>query len=228
MPWSGLPPLRRPLSPPWLYSPGGQRRAPNNAPVFSEDLTTHTVPENSPAGTSARSNVASATTVAAGPAATNPVLPPPQDVNAVPKLPGEIRLGWWRNPNAASHDLVDRHQYRYRVRNASAWIADWTSVNQTMLPGTTEIRNYNSVLLKGLTAGTAYEFQVRSTDKGGGNSAVVSALGTAVGGQTVWTEADTRSVREGAPLRFTLSRDQPHGSLRSRNRRNTKLPQAPR
>ena len=80
------------------------------------------------------------------------------------------------------------------------------------------------------SAGTAYEFQVRSVDKDGGNSAVVSTSVTVIGRQTVIRiEADSRSVvDEGAPLRFTLSRDQPHGSLRSRNRRNTKSPQAPR
>ena len=166
-----------------------------------------------PAGTSAPSGVASATTVAAGPAATNSALPPPQDVRAVPKLPGEILLSWWRNPDAESHDLVDRHQYRYRVRNASTWTVDWTTVNQTALPGTTETRNYNSVLLKGLTARTTYEFQVRSVDKGGRYSEAVSALGTAVGGRTIWIQADTRSVEEGEPLRFTLSRDQRHGRL---------------
>ena len=154
-----------------------------------------------------------ATTVAAGPPATNAALLPPQDVNAEPLLPGEIRLGWWRNPDDASHELVDRHQYRYRVRDASTWTVDWTTVNQTMLPGTSEIRNYNSVLLKELTAWTTYEFQVRSVDKDGGTSAVVTALGTAVGRQTVWIEADTRSVEEGEPLRFALSRDQPHGRL---------------
>ena len=170
-----------------------------------------------PAGTSAGSGVASATTVAAGPAATNSALPPPQDVNAVPLLPGEIRLSWWRNPNDASHDLVDRHQYRYRVRNASTWTVDWTTVNQTQTmppPGTAEIRNYNKVLLSGLTAVTTYEFQVRSMDTDGGTSAAVSAMGTAVDRQMVWIEATTRSVEEGAPLRFAVWRDQPHGRLR--------------
>ena len=170
-----------------------------------------------PAGTSARLGVASATTVAAGPAATNSALPPPQDVNAVPLLPGEIRLSWWRNPNDASHDLVDRHQYRYRVRNASTWTVDWTTVNQTQTmppPGTAEIRNYNKVLLEGLTAATTYEFQVRSMDTDGGTSAAVSAMGTAVDRQMVWIEATTRSVEEGAPLRFAVWRDQSHGRLR--------------
>ena len=59
-----------------------------------------------------------------GPAGTNAALPPPQDVNAEPKLPGEIRLSWWRNTDAPSHDLVDRHQYRYRVRDAGASVAE--------------------------------------------------------------------------------------------------------
>ena len=170
----------------------------------------------SPAGTSGPSNVASATTIAAGPAGANAALPPPQDVNADPKLPGEIRLSWWRNPDAPSHDLVDRHQYRYRVRDAGAWTVDWTTVNQTQTmppPGTTETRNYNSVLLKGLTAGTTYEFQVRSVDKADRTSAAVSALGTAVDRQTVWIVADVGSVAEGEPLRFTLWRDQRHGPM---------------
>ena len=164
-------------------------------------------------GTGAWSTSGSGTTVAAGPDATNSALPPPQDVNAEPKLPGEIRLSWWRNPNDASRDLVDRHQYRYRVRNASTWTVDWTTVNQTLLPGTTEIRNYNSVLLKDLDAGTTYEFQVRSVDKDGNYSEAVTALGMEIGLQRVWIEADTRSVREGASLPFTLSRDQSHGRM---------------
>ena len=170
----------------------------------------------SPAGTSGPSTVASATTIAAGPAGTNAALPPPQDVNAEPKLPGEIRLSWWRNPDAPSHDLVDRHQYRYRVRDAGAWTVDWTTVNQTQTmppPGTTETRNYNKVLLQGLTAGTTYEFQVRSVDADGGTSAAVAVLGTATGRQTVWIVADVGSVAEGEPLRFTVWRDQRHGPM---------------
>ncbi len=170
----------------------------------------------SPAGTSGPSNVASATTIAAGPGATNAALPPPQDVNAEPKLPGEIRLSWWRNPDAPSHDLVDRHQYRYRVRDAGAWTVDWTTVNQTQTmppPGTTETRNYNKVLLQGLTAGTTYEFQVRAVDKADGTSAAVAVLGTATGRQMVWIVADVGSVAEGEPLRFTLWRDQSHGPM---------------
>ena len=167
----------------------------------------------SPAGTSGPSTVASATTIAAGPAGTNAALPPPQDVNAEPKLPGEIRLSWWRNTDAASHELVDRYQYRYRVRDASTWTVDWTTVNQTMPPGSTEIRNANKVLLKGLTGGTTYEFQVRAVDKADGTSAAVSAVGTATGRQTVWIVADVGSVEEGEPLRFTVWRDQRHGPM---------------
>ena len=170
----------------------------------------------SPAGTSGRSNVASATTIAAGPGPTNAALPPPQDVNADPKLPGEIRLSWWRNPDAPSHNLVDRHQYRYRVRDAGAWTVDWTTVNQTQTmppPGTTETRNYNSVLLQELTAGTTYEFQVRAVDKADGTSAAVAVLGTATGRQTVRIITDVGSVAEGEPLRFTVWRDQRHGPM---------------
>ena len=169
-----------------------------------------------PGGRSGPSNVASATTIAAGPAGTNAALPPPQDVNADPKLPGEIRLSWWRNPNDASHDLVDRHQYRYRVRDAGAWTVDWITVNQTQtmpLPGTTVTRNYNKVLLQGLTARTTYEFQVHAVDKADGTSAAVSVLGTATGRQTVWIEADVTPVAEGEPLRFTVWRDQRHGPM---------------
>ena len=134
-------------------------------------------------------------------------------MNAEPKLPGEIRLSWWRNTDAASHELVDRYQYRYRVRDASTWTVDWTTVNQTMPPGSTEIRNANKVLLKGLTGGTTYEFQVRAVDKADGTSAAVSAVGTATGRQTVWIEADVGSVEEGEPLRFTVWRDQRHGPM---------------
>ena len=204
-PWSVVAADTRNTRPSWVH--GG---------LSAGDTRHYRVSAISPAGTSGRSNVASATTIAAGPAGTNAALPAPQDVNAEPKLPGEIRLSWWRNPDAPSHDLVDRHQYRYRVRDAGAWTVDWTTVNQTQTmppPGTTETRNYNSVLLQGLTAGTTYEFQVRSVDEDGGTSAAVAVLGTATGRQTVWIVADVGSVAEGEPLRFTVWRDQRHGPL---------------
>ena len=187
-----------------------------HAGLSAGDTRHYRVSAISPAGTSGPSTIASATTIAAGPAGTNAALPPPQDVNAEPKLPGEIRLSWWRNTDAPSHDLVDRHQYRYRVRDAGAWTVDWTTVNQTQTmppPGTTETRNYNSVLLQELTAGTTYEFQVRAVDTAAGTRAAVSALGTATGRQTVWIVADVGSVAEGEPLRFTVWRDQRHGPM---------------
>ena len=92
---------------------GSARTDYRHAGLSAGDRRHYRVSAISAAGTSAPSNVASATTMAAGPAATNPALPPPQDVNATPILPGEIRLGWWRNPDEPSKDLVDRHQYRY-------------------------------------------------------------------------------------------------------------------
>ena len=66
--------------------------------LLAGDTRHYRVSAISPAGTSGPSNVASATTIAAGPAGTNPALPPPTSVSAVPQLPGEIRLTWWRNP----------------------------------------------------------------------------------------------------------------------------------
>ena len=170
----------------------------------------------SAAGTSRPSGVASATTISsAGPVATNSALPPPQDVRADPKLPGEILLSWWRNPNAESKDLVDHHQYRYRVRGANNWIKNWTDVAQTLIPNTNppEIRNNNSVLVEDLDAETTYEFQVRSVDKDDTYSAAVSALGTATGPQTISIARPSGTVTEGDPLRFTLWRDKPHGTL---------------
>ncbi len=135
--------------------------------------------------------------------ATNPLLPEPVDVSAVPLLPGQIRLGWWRNFSADPDNLVDSHQYRYRVHSENNWV-DWTTVNQTMVtpPGSVdpEIRNYNKVFLNGLTAGTTYEFSVRSVDRHGDTSAPVSALGTAVGQRTVGIARPIRSVQEGQPL----------------------------
>ena len=202
--WSVLVPDTRKTRPSWGHgglSPGDTRH--------------YRVSAISPAGTSGPSNVASATTIAAGPAGTNAALPPPTNVGAVPKLPGEIRLSWWRNDDVPSHELVERHQYRYRVHDAGTWTVDWTTVNQTLLPEPqpTEIRNYNKVLLQGLTEGTTYEFQVRSVDTDGGTSAAVAVLGTATGRQTVWIVADVGSVAEGEPLRFTLWRDHPHGPI---------------
>ena len=170
----------------------------------------------SAAGTSRPSGVASATTISsAGPVATNSALPPPQDVRADPKLPGEILLSWWRNPNAESKDLVDHHQYRYRVRGPNNWIKNWTDVAQTLIPNTNppEIRNNNSVLVQDLDAETTYEFQVRSVDKDDTYSAAVSALGTATGPQTISIARPSGTVTEGDPLRFTLWRDKPHGTL---------------
>ena len=134
-------------------------------------------------------------------------------MSAGPKLPGEILLSWWRNADAESKDLVDRFKYRYRVRDANTWIKNWTTVNQTMLPDSTEIRNFNSVLVEALDAGTAYEFQVRSVETADAYSAAVSALATAVGRQTISIAAPSGPVTEGEPLRFTLSRDQLHGRL---------------
>ena len=204
---------------PWVVVAADTRNTRTNKPhggLSAGDTRHYRVSAISPAGTSGPSNVASATTIAAGPAGTNAALPPPQDVNAEPKLPGEIRLSWWRNTDAPSHDLVDRHQYRYRVRDAGAWTVDWTTVNQTQTmppPGTAETRNYNSVLLQELTAGTIYEFQVRAVDKADGTSAAGAALGTATGRQTVWIVADVGSVAEGEPLRFTVWRDQRHGPM---------------
>ena len=203
-PWSVVAADTRNTRPSWHH--GG---------LSAGDTRHYRVSAISPAGTSGPSNVASATTIAAGPAGTNSALPVPTSVSAVPQLPGEIRLSWARNPNAASKDLVDRHQYRYRVRDAGVWTVDWTSVNQTLLPEPwpSEIKNFNKVLLKGLSEGTTYEFQVRSVDKDGGTSAAVAVLGAPTGRQTVWIQADTRSVEEGEPLRFTLWRDQPHGRM---------------
>ena len=67
--------------------------------------------------------------------------------------------------------------------------------------------------MNNLDAGTAYEFQVRSVDRNDRYSETVSALATATGRPTISIARDTRSVEEGEPLRFTLSRDQPHGRL---------------
>ncbi len=141
-------------------------------------------------------------------------LPLPVSLSAEPRLPGEIRFSWWRDPDNASKDLVTSHQYRYGVRGANT-LTDWITVPQTMftLPGMEEqIRNYNSVLLKGLTPGTEYQFWVRSAGSGGYSQAVTT-LGTEIDRQTVWITGPSSSVEEGKPLRFTLTRDEFRGSL---------------
>ena len=144
---------------------------------------------------------------------TNAELPLPVSLGAEPKLPGEIRFSWWRDPDNASKDLVTSHQYRYAVRGASIW-TDWTSVPQTTLPALREdeISNYNSVLLKDLTPGTEYQFWVRSV-RGVGYSQAVTIFGTPIDRQTVWITGSFGSVEEGEPLRFTLWRDQSRGGL---------------
>ena len=106
---------------------------------------------------------------------------------------------------------IDSYQYLYRVQGATT--LEWTSVDQTMLPGTTEIRNYNSVLLENLDEETDYEFWVRSVDKDGGTSRAVAWLETAIGRQTFSIEADLGPVEEGGDLYFTVSRDQRHGPV---------------
>ena len=141
-------------------------------------------------------------------------LPLPVSLSAEPRLPGEIRFSWWRDPHNASKDLVTSHQYRCGVRGAST-LTDWTTVPQTMFtfPGMEEqIRNYNSVLLKGLTPGTEYQFWVRSA-RSGGYSQAVTTLGTEIDRQTLWITGPSSSVEEGKPLRFTLTRDEFRGSL---------------
>ena len=155
----------------------------------------------SDAGASAPSGVASATTVSAGPAATNSALPPPADVTAAPKLPGQIRLGWW-TPVAGGG--IDEYQYRRRAVGTSDW-TNWNTVNASA--------GFHSRFLNNLDAGTAYEFQVRSVDKDDRYSTTVSALATATSRPTISIARPSGTVTEGEPLRFTLSRDQPHGRL---------------
>ncbi len=135
-------------------------------------------------------------------------VPAPQDFQGRPLLPGQIRLSWWRNIDAAGYDLIDRYEYIYRLYPDGTFPAGWTTVNQTALPGTTEVRNYNSVLLTGLGKGMDYIFWVRSVDKDGGTSAAVAWLETAIGRQTFSIEADRPSEEEGSYLYLTLSRDQ--------------------
>ena len=150
-------------------------------------------------GASAPSNVASATTVSAGPAATNPNLPPPTDVTAAPKLPGQIRLGWWTPLILGGQ--IDEYKYRRRAVDTSDW-TNWNTVDASA--------GFHSRFVNNLDAGTTYEFQVRSVDRNDRYSETVSALATATGRPTISIARDTRSVEEGEPLRFTLSRGQPH------------------
>ena len=151
-------------------------------------------------GASAPSNVASATTVSAGPAATNPNLPPPADVTAAPKLPGQIRLGWWTP--LAGGGQIDEYKYRRRAADTSDW-TNWKTVNKAAAA-------FHSRFVDELDVGTTYEFQVRSVDRNDRYSETVSALATATGRPTISIARDTRSVEEGDPLRFTLSRGQSH------------------
>ena len=171
---------------------------------FSAGDTRHyRVSAVSDAGVSAPSNVASATTVSAGPAATNPNLPPPADVTAAPKLPGQIRLGWWTP--LAGGDQIDEYKYRRRAVGTGDW-TNWTTVNRAA-------DAFHSRFVGNLDAGTTYEFQVRSVDKDDDYSEAVSALATATGRPTISIAAPSGTVTEGEPLRFTLSRDQPRGRM---------------
>ena len=157
----------------------------------------------SDAGASAPSDVASATTLSSSsPAATNANLPPPADVTAAPKLPRQIRLGWWTPTSGGS---IDSYRYRMRAVDAGDWTA-WTRVNRGA-------DAFHSVFVDDLDAGTTYEFQVRSVDKDADYSTTVSALATATGRPTISIAAPSGTVTEGEPLRFTLSRDQPHGRM---------------
>ena len=155
----------------------------------------------SDAGSSPPSNLARATTLRAGPAATNSNLPLPADVTAVPRLPGQIRLGWW---TPFSGGGIEEYQYRRRPTGTSGW-TDWNTVNAGA--------GFHSRFVDDLDAGTAYEFQVRSVARDDTYSTAVSALATAAGRQTISIQADRHPVTEGEPLRLTVSRDQPHGRL---------------
>ena len=154
------------------------------------------------AGASDPSNVVSATTVSDGPAATNSNLPPPTDVTAVPKLPGQIRLGWWTPLIGGGQ--IDEYKYRRRAVGTSDW-TNWNTVDASA--------GFHSRFVNNLAAETTYEFQVRSVDRNDNYSTTVSALATATGPQTIWINAPSGPVTEGEPLRFKLSRDLPHGRL---------------
>ena len=88
---------------------------------------------------------------------------------------------------------------------AGDW-SDWTTVNRTF-------DAFHSRFVDDLDAGTTYEFQVRSVDKDDRYSTTVSALATATSRPTISIARPSGTVTEGEPLRFTLSRDQPHGRL---------------
>ena len=88
---------------------------------------------------------------------------------------------------------------------AGDW-SNWTTVNRAF-------DAFHSRFLNDLDAGTAYEFQVRSVDKDDRYSTTVSALATATSRPTISIARPSGTVTEGEPLRFTLSRDQPHGRL---------------
>ena len=151
-------------------------------------------------GVSASSDVEFASTLSAGPAATNPNLPPPTDVTAAPKLPRQILLGWWTPLILGGQ--IDEYKYRRRAVDTSDW-TNWTTVNRAAAA-------FHSRFVNELDAGTTYEFQVRSVDKDDRYSETVSALATATGRPTISIARDTRSVEEGEPLRFTLSRGESH------------------
>ena len=146
----------------------------------------------------------------------NPGLPRPHQVHAVPMCPHEILLAWFkRNPKG---NEVGSHDYRHRVRGANTW-SGWTNRRQDPLPDEYpegEMSVYNSVVLSGLDAGTAYDFEVRSVaprDAGKRISAAVSTSATAVGPRTISIAPLSNSLEAGDPLRFEVSRQQPHGRL---------------
>ena len=126
-------------------------------------------------------------------------------MTAAPKLPRQIRLGWWTPILGGGRGGIDSYQYRRRAVGAGDW-SDWTTVNRAAAA-------FHSRFVNDLDAGTAYEFQVRSVDKDDRYSTTVSALATATSRPTISIARPSGTVTEGEPLRFTLSRDQPHGRL---------------
>ena len=146
--------------------------------------------------------------------ALNLQLPRPHQVHAVPMCPHQILLAWFKNPNDDRRGWVDSHDYRYRARGA-AW-SGWKNRAPDPLPAgypSDETSVYNPVFLKDLEAGTVYEFEVRSVDEHGGISAAVLTSATAVGRRTISITPLSGSVMAGDPLRFEVSREQPHGRL---------------